>query len=315
MSAEEELVETRSGHDPGSGARWVILGPAEGEPVVKAWADGSIPFDDLLPWQRELRGQIRTRCRRLPQLSAGQLLHATFFGSRPPRSDVENLLLYNVDESFRSFEACGRNGIRFGYSNELPSQAPGGTTYQVCMRYELRPRDEEFAAPWRLGRPLASLDWVDLGAFAGDKKLALVWLALARAEVEPYFPVIGPDAKFAVRVQVRPPRGQEWVLGKLVKPIFDGVICALQAHTDKSVLPQVVERLAEYLPAFPEDLMRYLLDQSRAVLRPVDRLVATHGMGVKWYPSDDLCMAGELLPAEPTDDRWALKAEVLELIH
>jgi hypothetical protein len=30
-------------------------------------------------------------------------------------------------------------------------------------------------------------------------------------------------------------------------------------------------------------------------------------------PSDHLCVAGELLAAEPVDDRWAIKGEVFEL--
>jgi hypothetical protein len=34
------------------------------------------------------------------------------------------------------------------------------------------------------------------------------------------------------------------VLGGLVKGIFDGVICAFQAHTDTAVLPDVVARIA-----------------------------------------------------------------------
>jgi hypothetical protein len=48
--------------------------------------------------------------------------------------------------------------------------------------------------------------------------------------------VRAPKTPFAVRVQVRPPRGRHPVWGGLVKGIFDGLICALQAHTDAAVL-------------------------------------------------------------------------------
>jgi len=42
--------------------------------------------------------------------------------------------------------------------------------------------------------------------------------------------------------------------GGLVKGIFDGVICAFQAHADMAVLPEVVAGLGKYLPVHPEEL-------------------------------------------------------------
>jgi len=144
-----------------------------------------------------------------------------------------------------------------------------------------------------------------------------VWLALARGfkagEVKVFVPVIDPATAFAVNIEIRAPRGQKYVLGNLVKPIFDGVISAFQAHADLSVLPEVLPILAKQVQADPEEIRGYLLDQSRAVLGTVNRLVAPYGAGVKWYPSDHLCIAGELLPAGPTDDRWAIKGKVVEL--
>lgn len=38
---------------------------------------------------------------------------------------------------------------------------------------------------WQQRRTLASFDWTDLGTFAGEKKLAQVWLALSRGRVGP----------------------------------------------------------------------------------------------------------------------------------
>jgi hypothetical protein len=49
------------------------------------------------------------------------------------------------------------------------------------------------------------------------------------------------------------------------------------------------------------------------VLGAVHRLVSPYQAGVKWDPSDHLCVAGELLAAEPVDDRWAIKGEIFEL--
>jgi hypothetical protein len=139
-----------------------------------------------------------------------------------------------------------------------------------------------------------------------------VWLALARGKVEAFEPA-APETPFAVRVQVRPPVERRLWVGGLVKGIFDGVICALQAHTDRAVLPEVMARLAKDLPAHPTEIEEHLLDQRRAVLGAVHKLVSPYGAGVKWNPSDHLCVAGGLLPTEPVDDRWAIKGDIVEL--
>lgn len=202
------------------------------------------------------------------------------------------------------------NRCRFEHgSGTLP--APGDAAYQLGYRYALAPRSGGFAH-WRQGRTLASFDWTDLGAFAGEKKLSQVWLALSRGQIDVFDPA-APETPIAVRVQVRPPRGLQPVWGGLVKGIFDGVICALQAHTDMAVVREVVARLATVLPADAVEIEGRLLDQRRAVLGAVHRLVSPYREGVKWDPSDHLCVAGELLAAEPVDDRWAIKGEVLEL--
>ena len=283
-----------------------VHGPAVGSAVVEAWADDYIRFERRPIWQEHLRTEIRTRCRQL-EPTAGQVLHATFFGAKHLNADVENLALYNID----SFKVAGRNGIRFELGAAVPP-APDGAEYPFCYRYALAPRSGDFADSQQ-GRTLASFDWTDLGAFAGDKKLAQVWLALARGQVEVADPARAPETPFAVRVQVRPPHGHHPVWGGLVKGIFDGVVCAFQAHTDTAVLPDVVARLATVLPADSAEIEELLFDQRWAVLGVVPRLVRPYGDGVIWDPADHLCVAGELLPAEPVDRRWAIKGEIVEL--
>lgn len=98
-----------------------------------------------------------------------------------------------------------------------------------------------------------------------------------------------------------------------MKGIFDGVVCAFQAHTDTAVLPEVTARLSKDIPLPPEMIEQRLLDQRHAVLGVVPRLVYPYRNGVKWDPADHLCVAGELLPMEPVDDRWAIKGDIVEL--
>ena len=283
-----------------------VHAPVAGSELVEAWADDYIRFERRPAWQEHLRTEIRTRCRQL-EPSAEQVLHATFFGAKLANADVENLALYYID----SFKVAGRNGIRFEHGAAVPP-APDGAEYRFCYRYALAPRSGAFAE-WQQGRTLASFDWTDLGAFAGEKQVAQVWLALARGQVEVFEPACAPGTPFAVRVQIRPPHGRQPVWGALVKGIFDGVICALQAHTDTAVLPEVVARLATVLPADPVEIEEHLLDQRRAVLGVVHRLVYPYGAGVKWDPADHLCVAGELIPAEPVGPRWAIRGELVEL--
>jgi hypothetical protein len=286
--------------------RFEVRGPVAGSAVVEAWADDYIRFERLPDWQKHLRSKIRTCCGQL-EPSAGQVLHATFIGAKHANADVENLVLYYID----SFRVAGRNGIRFEHGAAVPP-APDGAEYPFCYRYALAPPLGTFT-DWQQGRTLASFDWIDLGAFAGEKKLAQVWLALARGQVEVVEPACAPETPIAVKVAVRPPRGRQPVWGNLVKGIFDGVICAFQAHSDTDVLPEVVARLGTVLPADPVELEEHLLDQRRAVLGVVQQVVSPYGKGVKWDPADHMCVAGELLAAEPVDERWAITGELVEL--
>lgn len=256
-------------------------------------------------WQKRLRAEIRSRCQGF-ESSADQVLHATFRGAKLHNADVENLLFYNVS----SFAAAGRNGIRFEYGAAVPP-APSGAEYPFSYCYALAPRSGVFA-DWQRGRTLASFDWTDLGAFAGEKKLAQVWLALARGGVEVATPGFALGTPYAVRVQVRPPSGRHPVWGELVKKIFDGVICACQGHTETVGLPDVVESLAAVLRADPAEIDRHLRDRSRAVLC-ASRLVYPYRNGVKWEPADHWCVAGELLASEPVGRHWAIRGELVEL--
>jgi hypothetical protein len=299
-------TERAVAHPVAAVVRSYVHGPVTGSAAVEAWADDYIRLGRGPEWREQLRENIRSRCGQL-EPSAGQVLHATFFGAKRADADVENLVLFNMG----SFAMAGRNGIRFELGTAVPP-APDGAGYLFCYRYALAPRSGTFA-DWRQSRMLASFDWTDLGTFAGEKKLARVWLALARGNVEVVEPACAPETRFAVKVEVRPPHGRQPVWGNLVKEIFDGVICALQAHTDTTVLPEVAARLATVISADRAEIEKHLLDPRRAVLGAMPRLVKPYGAGVQWQPADNWCVAGELLPAEPVGPGWAIRGEVVEL--
>jgi hypothetical protein len=292
-----------------SGGQVVVQGPDTDRRVVEAWADDYIRFDRRPPWQEALRSEIRRRCQLLTP-SSDEILHATFSGDKLPNADVENLLIYNID----TFKTAGANGIRFEHDPATPASATG-TTFPFAYRYELRPVSDTFNH-WQPGRVLTSFDWTRLDNSAEATKLAHVWLALAAARNP-----IRDDASvgtirrpFAVRVQIRPPRGRRPVWGGLVKGIFDGVICAFHSHADIAVLPEVATRLATALHAEPRQIANYLTERSSAVLGPVARLVSPYRDGVKWDPADHWCVAGELLAAGAEGLYWSIRGELVEVM-
>jgi hypothetical protein len=289
-----------------------IAGPWPDRPMVEAWADEYIRFERRPVEQEQLRAEIRTR---LGQLTAtpDQVLHTTFFGAKHPAADVENLALYYIDDTGASFANAARYGLRFELATDLPPSSPIGRDYAYGYRYELLRRDTT-CRHWRQGRELASWDWVSLGVFAGPKKLEQVWLSLQRHHVHVADPARAPSTPFAVRVAIQPPQGVVPRLGYLLKGIVDGVVCALQAHTDRASVGEVATRVSNIVEATPDEIETLMVRQDRAVLGVVPRLLHKRGAGVIWTPSDDLCLAGELLAAHPAGPTWSLRGRVLELM-
>jgi hypothetical protein len=150
----------------------VVHGPTADQPSIAVSADDYIHFERRPVWQEELRKDIRAKLRRI-EASPGQVLYATFFGQKHPAADVENLLLYNIDDTGASFAGATRHGVRFELGRRVPT-SPTGDQYPYGYRYELISRSAGFRN-WHEGRELVSWDWIDLGAFAGEKKLEQVW--------------------------------------------------------------------------------------------------------------------------------------------
>jgi hypothetical protein len=186
-----------------------IGGPWPDRPVVEAWAEEYIRFERRPVEQEQLRTEIRMR---LGHLTAApdQVLHTTFFGAKHPAADVENLALYYIDDTGASFANAARYGLRFELATDCPP-SPTGRDYAYGYRYELLRRDTA-CRHWREERELASWDWVDLGAFAGPKKLEQVWLGLRRHHVH----VVGMPR--APRTPFAEPTGSTWSLcGRIVE--------------------------------------------------------------------------------------------------
>ncbi len=286
-----------------------IDGPSATPRAVQVWADDYIRHGAARPpWQEDLRADLRSL---IPQLrpTAGEILHATLVGDKPDNSDVENLVLYNID----AFKTAGRNGICFEAGAVVPP-ARDGIDYPFYYRYELQPAAGGFRQ-WQVARELASFDWADLGGFVGERKAAQVWLALKRCRPTVVERSLATGTPFAVMVTIRPPLHKNHPRPDLLmKAIFDGVIAAFQAHVDTDVLTDVSARLSTVLAAAdPAEIAQHLRDEHRAVLGNVEQLVLPQRSAGTWNPGDHWCVAGQLLAADPVDSRWAIRGRVVEI--
>lgn len=229
------------------------------------------------------------------------------FGQLPPRTDVENLLLYN----FGSFASATRFGVRFEAAANVPA-APDGWTYPYGYRYELAPRGGGYGS-WCDGRKLASFGWIDLGELSGEKLCEQTWLALARAQIVVANRPREAATPFSVRLTIRPRLRATRSIGGLVKGIFDGTISAFQAQTDASELTELAIGAAKHIPATPAEIESLLVARDKAVLGPVPSLIHRRGAGVQRIPADDFCFAGELLAEQPSGSSLAISGEILEV--
>jgi hypothetical protein len=271
--------------------------------MVRIDADTYIPFEHLSDEQKALRSEIRDA---VGALAAGpeEVLQASFHGDKPARSDVENLLIYNIGAAH--LRSASRHGLRF----ELAPQ-PAGAVSRFGYRYGLDDRTAGFHH-WVPARRLAWWDGIEVRSITSDKLLAGVWLALRRGVVTRENRRFDLEAPFSVGLVLRPPAGSIAAPAALIKGLVDGVICAFQSHRDIDTVVDVAQRLARTLPADEEEIQHELLGRRPPVLGAVRRLVHARGSGVAWAPADEYCVAGQLLLEPPVGDTWTLSGQIHE---
>jgi hypothetical protein len=205
------------------------------------------------------------------QLPCGYHLHAIFGGKIPARSDIENLLLYNI------FDAGCKHLLVRGVTFEWDPRGRCGYEY----RYHSRPKSDEFDF-WTPGRTSAQIENVSLT----DHKLPKVWWAVRQA------PVRRPDIelsdqRYCVRVQLQYNR----LTAEVIKGILDGLVCAFQVHL---YAPDAPRRIASSLGVDEGLIRRNLQDRERASLGAASAPVRCFKNGVQWHPDDTRLVAAAL---------------------
>jgi len=291
-------------------ADYEARGPGD-DREVWLWTDRYIPFERLSPTQVAARSELRERLRHL-SARAGEILHASYAGSKPWNSDVENILLYNIDAGGASFVPSAAYGVRFELAGR-PRRETAQRRFTCSYQYRLiRPEDEP--THWQREVRLAAFANVALGRFATAKRLEQTWLAVHRSDVDVGDRRIAPDAPFGVFLSLEPPLGRHTAARpELTKALVDGVVAAFQAQRETATVDEAAARLAGGLLEGPRRIAEMLLDERRAVLGVVDRLIHLRGAGVQWNPSDHLCAVGEVLCSEPVGHHWRMSGEVWSL--
>lgn len=289
-----------------AGDEWEIEGPDDGLQQVRLWSSRYIPFERLTPGQRAARDALQDRIRSLTPAS-GEILHATYTGYKPAGMDVENVLLYNIGGS--CFRPGTRHGVRFELGHGPRPEPPSGRRFGCYYQYRLIDLYTDLSH-WRPVRRLADFTGADLGLFPSAKRLEQVWLAIhgaaARAEGQP-----ATTAPFSVFLTLGYPMKRPMGANpELVKALIDGTVAAFQAHGNRLSAVELAARVSAITNQHVDLIVQTLLDDRRAVLGVADDLLYLRGTGVQWNPSDQLCMAGQILVQPTPSTTWTLSGQI-----
>lgn len=265
---------------------------------------------------KEFRRKLR-EC--ISQLDAANdralILDAEFSGtSDTVRTDLENRLFYNV--GIGCFARSAQSGIRFRAS--ISTKESSTSEPQFSYRYTLTRLVGPFVPP---GEETGFELHADFDDFACLRDWPCVWLGLKQAQPQPSVTANSRDIQnFGICAVLRGPETEPRKnLAGLVKPIFDGITCALHAQSKsatESYDADIVRRLTNRINAkrghkvTDEKVREFLFDRSSAVLDAV-QLVRPSKRTCTCAPSDHLCKAGTL--RFESADAWALDAKIFRL--
>jgi len=229
-------------------------------------------------------------------------------------ADIDNILFYNpgMNLSWEIFQNLCLNGIRFEYRNSNPPLFD--SEFQTYYQYHLVREDEQNTRSWPVAWQVDELlsEWDVPCRFTKDPPDAFdFWYALksnpGKVNIKSehtYLNDVRKTPYFGLNVRLSAPRTMNINLAKWLKPIIDGIVSAFHGYdTLKSDIntrvAQVIRRLKNnktitQMLNSNEDiagvLKRYLLDESKSVLRRVELI---NGNG--WNPDDKSCVTGEAI--------------------
>jgi hypothetical protein len=286
-------------------------GPDDRDHTIQFWTDRYLPFERLDDTHLGARAELRKRLRSLIA-NPHQILAAAFSGPRPANSDVENVLLYNIDTGGRCFAASAINGVRFELASPRRPSERAKRAFACLYEYRLiNPGDE--SRNWKHDRELAAFNNISLGKFPSGKRLAQVWFALRTSAGRTTSGSTRPGESYGVYLALGVPATASCrVAPELVKPLIDGTVSAFQF--DAAGQPdEVAARIGESLGQSPSTVRKLLVSEEMAALGPANPLVRLFGKGVQWNPSDHLCVFGQIVLGVSQGTDYTLPGRVVAL--
>lgn len=288
-------------------SRYWVRQAGEGDPSVELWSSRALPFEPS-GWLWDMREKLRVAIAQIRPREDG-LLHATYTTRELTGADLDNVLAYNVGA--RYFRHLCAEGLYLERRIGLPPEPPlshrhewGHHCRYAVVTREPMPRD------W--STPMTLAEWLDIPIppIRQDTKLSHLWHAFKRHTPAVYAPRARTgELAYGLRIEIRTPDPVN--LAAIVKPLVDGIVCALHNHAGKDEQERrtVAERLAGQLSTTPETVLGILENDTCAILGP-RRLLWPRADGIQWNPDDHRCVLIGVTASQSHRTQWCVSASV-----
>ena len=259
---------------------------------VQAWSTFCVPYEPHSFQQKKLRTQLQVAidrlCDAVPTARYGIYAAPAALNS----GDTENSLFYNMGR----WESVSRDYPVLQFIR-LPSKAMRPSPRCDAPRYYYEYGVRSLAKTIKDG---VGTDEVLHFSFEIDSSRslqdpALVWVHAARALLARTHQSCSlGDAPFGLQVHVSCGAGGRRGMAVRMKPLFDGLLCAMHAHVPSSDdTEEIIGALSNCAGAAASEV-RVLLGATDKRILGHHRFLLRRGKGLQFSPRDDRCVAGEL---------------------
>lgn len=246
---------------------------------VQAWTVNRLvypPYPERKRWQIEFKEKLRNYLRELKKPSP--YLYAFYSSLRDISEyfDVENILFYNVDDGYKTFNNLAYDTIEFERKFE---SSPRNRNLEHYACYSLK----NSQLYWQKKVILAEWSGINCGSF----KLEKVWYEMRRGDIKVLNNYI-PGSKLGLDINIMASKSFESIrfnLISILKQFLDGVISAFHYH-DKSNFDLVIRVLSQRTSISPVILQSILLDNLNTILGK-RKLFWARMNSIQWNPGDD----------------------------
>ncbi|MCW4000916.1 MAG: tetratricopeptide repeat protein [Candidatus Bathyarchaeota archaeon] len=286
----------------------------KGRNTIEIWNEKRLPFEPK-DWLLTFRNEIRSALTSL-NCDTTEVLHAIYISPEREPSDIDNILFYNVGTQY--FQQTKYAGLCFERSFSKTPPLPNASNLRSVEHYEryesqLKNSGFDFWIPTRtLIKWDSKLATDFMVRLKKTKNPALIWFAIKSGSINPVAEFQGVPSQFGLRLKITVPIWITCSFMDLVKPLIDGSVSAFHQHNGANE-EAVAEHLTSTLEVRAQDIINYLRDSTYAVLGQRN-LFWLRQNGIQWNPSDQDCIAVELLFGSSNEAMVEFQGELFEVI-